>query len=197
MITKQATNRNLAYFENLYFYLQNKGFKKLSRSLNEKDPSITKINVGWGHAVVGKDSIALGTRGVAVCSALTVIDPTAENLQYMLHVTPHNNPEDINQSLLKARSLGINLKDSVIEVMPGERVNELTTPAILEALYKIDPSLIEKVVLIRDYEARYCQALVTYKGHTYKYSYPPEDQHDCNDAKCLHTLDQDGYEKVL
>ncbi|MBI3591511.1 MAG: hypothetical protein HY094_09080 [Candidatus Melainabacteria bacterium] len=186
-------------FKDLYLDLQKKGFKNVSIPFSKKDdPSLKKIYTGWGHAVVGEGSVALGTDGIASCAVLKVIDPTAGNLHYMLHAYQYDTePDDIKKSLIKASSLGINLKDSEIEIMPGSQIDSLSTPHILEAIYKVNPSLINKVVLIRDFELQRTnslQSLVAYKGDTYKYT----DQFAKHCYRYMSTsLSKDRYKKVL
>ncbi len=183
-------------FWDLYQELQQKEFKEIYNHLTT--PEIKKVYVEWGCAVIAEASVALGTGGMADCSALKLIDPTSGNLHYMLHAFKDaTKPSEITKSLRKARSLGMNLKDSEIEIMPGNWLNSSSTPHILEALYKVNSSLIDKVSLIRGPGglSLITHNLVTHDGETYCF---PETLNQVF-SHCSHigTLSKDGYEQIM
>lgn len=192
----RALKKKRISFEQLFNELQEKGFKDVKKVFNANNPRIKQIYVDWGHAIVSEPKIALGTDGISSCSALKIIDPTTENLQYMLHAYPETEPKDIAKSLRKARSLGMNLQDSKIEIMPGNCLTSESTPHILEALYKINPSLIDIVTLIHDMVIDRIgsnQALVAFKGNTYRYPESP----NFKLPQISPNLNNDGLQMVL
>lgn len=192
----KARKKREISFEQLYHELQEKGFKEVTREFNIRASKSKKVYIDWGHAIVAEAPVALGTNGINTCSALKLIDPTSDDLHYMLHAYPDTEPSDIAKSLRKAHSLGMNLKDSEIEIMPGDCLNSESTPHILEAIYKVNSSLIDKVMLIQDPKLRsraHSQALVTYDGKTYRY---PDDFPSSHEYRHP-SLSKDGYKKVL
>ena len=192
----RATSKRKISFEDLYKKLQENGFKNVSKKFNKVSSDVQKVYVDWGTAVVAESSVALGTDGIATCAVLKLIDPTSDDIHYMLHAYSDTEPDLIAQSLKKARSLGLSLKDSEIEIMPGGYLDSESTPHILEALYKVNHSLIDKISLIRDFKVQDAsfQGLVVYDGKTYRY---PETYTDYSSSDYSTYLDKDGYEEVL
>lgn len=198
-------------FKALYQDLQTKGFKPVQNRYGEQEPNKIdldaapkKIYVEWGSAVVGTGPVLLGTRGIDTCAALSIIDPTNENIHYLLHAYTRTFPHSIQASLERAKALGINLKDSEIEIMPGRRFNLSSTPHILEGLYLVDSNLLDKVVLISDVarsKRGYTQAIIVCEGKTFGLEIPTEIPFD---QKLGNPYDQfrfelkkDGVEVVL
>lgn len=182
------------FFERLYQKLQKKGFKMVDKVFYTPNPNVKEVYVLVGWAIIAKTSVSLGTAGISTCSALKIVDPSS-NLHYVLHAAVSTKPIDIENSLRKAQALGMNLKKSEIEIMPGYVLSSISTPHILEALYIVDPSLIGKVSLIHvpeDITSNLKQSLVSYNGKTYLY--PETFGISELDGK---KLMEDGYEVVL
>ena len=212
-------------FQALYTKLQKKGFKYISNRYGNEERNFVeitldllntefkslkvdagaaqkKIYVAWGSAIVGNGPVCLGTDGIASCAALSIVDPTHDNIHYMLHAYSNTPPNEIQTSLQKAKALGISLKDSEIEIMPGSSIKEESTPHILEGIYLADSNLLDKVVLIRD-RARSIggggQAIIVYEGKTFGLHRSAEIPQDEKLGKRTNTntLDKDGVEVVL
>lgn len=160
--------------------LKKQGFKPLEEVFNDiedvrshEQEKPQKVYVQGGDAVVANRLVLLGTGEVAICAALKIIDPTSDNQAYLLHAYPDVTSVDkIKKSLDKATSLGMNFKDSEIDIMPGSSYHDSNDPSshILEALYKINPHFIDKISFIRDLSSS-CQGLAVYNGQTYLF--PP------------------------
>ena len=185
----------LDLFNNCFQSLKDRAAKKV-----DPDAAQKKIYVAWGSAVVGNGPVCLGTDGIASCAALSIVDPTHDNIHYMLHAYSSTLPNKIQASLQKAKALGINLKDSEIEIMPGSSLKEDSTPHILEGIYLADSNLLDKIVLIRDRARSGGQAIIVYEGKTFGLHCSakiPQDEVLGKRKTNTNTLDKDGVEVVL
>ena len=209
LVVSATSRKKQINFKKLYLKLEEKGGDSIDKLLPREvlrtkirktsDAEIPiKVYIHGGYAVVAKGNVVLATDWLHECAALKIIDPTSCNLHYLLHGSPSTFVTDIIDSLSKAKALGINLKDSEIEIMPGRLIDILAPSKMLEALYKFNSHLLDKVVLIRDFNL--CddtgQGLATYNGKTYRY--PSRDMNYDFECHCVvQKLARSGFEVVL
>lgn len=199
----QAIRRSKISFQDVYDDLVRKDINVVDEPFQKEGGVKERVYIGWDRAVIADSSIALATGELGACADLKVIDPTSSNLQFQMHVTTNGVSADyIKEILIKASSLGIHLEDSEIEIMPGLTLHPDPPNRILEALYRINPSLIDKVTLIRDpvlHEGHKYQAVLTHEGKTFRA--PPSDEmenwHKCWwHGPCTQTLSKKGHECI-
>ena len=196
--------RKSSNFEEQYKKLLEKGFKDVTEDfpvscLIDNNKPIS-VYVDWGCAVVAPLSTLIATDGLNGCAALKIVDRKS-NLQYLIHVFRNDTiTSSMEHSLLKAQKIGINFSESEIEIMPGLIISTGAAPRILEALNRIDPSLLKKISLIRNLKESYArQGLVMHGGETYRY--PDTDMaFDHRYYRCFFdklTIKANGFVRVL
>jgi hypothetical protein len=192
----------------LYLGLVEDGFTPVERVFESKPDATRKpknsIYVDYGHAAIANGTYFLATDGLGPCAALRIVYPI-ENLDYLLHSFPSSTSVgEITQSIIRAEKLGMNLADSEFNVMPGSLLQFWTSIKILEAIYRIDPSLLENVSLVRDIKASErieTQGLVVHGGA--RFQYPSNIWCDDFDYRtkfnnlARKTLAVDGFEQLI
>ncbi len=160
-------------------------------------PETKKVFVGFGKAVVSNSNVLLATDTLNSCAALKLFDPTT-SLQYLIHSYPATEVTDIEISLLETSLLGMSLVDAEFEMMPGWTLYEKAPSRLLEALHRINPAFVNKVVLVRDMTKHKTegQALIVKQGKTFRYPGSLELNFNSKLSK-ESTLEEDGFVQVL